>query len=102
MTLPYNDFEWECLTTSVFGFCNEVPVKLNALFLQSTCLKMIINDCNVTLWHVRVTVVAIGTQQCILCLLLDNMSLSTTQKNMVVSRNNAFIEYLSPATIKST
>jgi hypothetical protein len=32
---------------------------------------------NVTLWRVRLTIVAVETQQCIMCALLSYMSLST-------------------------
>jgi len=32
MILPYNDFEWECLKTNVFGFCNDVYDEAKSIF----------------------------------------------------------------------
>ena len=52
--------------------------KLQKVF---TFIKLIktgnVRTYNVTLWHVRLTIVAVETQQCILCVLLSYMSLST-------------------------
>jgi len=36
--------------------------------------------CNVTLWRVRITIVVLETQQCVLCVLLRNMLLSAVLK----------------------
>jgi hypothetical protein len=49
--------------------------------------------CNVTMWRIRVTIVSVETQQCILCVLLSYMSLPTMQQYLVL-HNDVFMKNL--------
>ena len=57
---------------------------------------------NVTLWHVRVTIVAVGTQQCILLVLLRHVSLSAIQKILSVAQQYFYGKYMLPVTRERT
>jgi hypothetical protein len=47
---------------------------------HGSAVKNTVGNARITLWHIRVTIVAVETQQRFLCALLSSMSLSAVQK----------------------
>ena len=56
---------------------------------------------NVTWWRFRLTIVAVETQQCEVCVMMSYMSLATILKYRV-AQQCFYGELMSPATIKRT
>ena len=57
--------------------------------------------CSVTFWHVRVTIVSVEAQQCVLCLLFRCTPLLSIQ-TFGVLHNNALMEMFCVSFIKLT